>query len=168
MNWRGNIGSCDRRRNIGSCDRRSNIVVRDGRLASGRIDAHPHRGETRSDPSRDAGNPGFRSGDLSVRVYPGNRGIVRHPDDGVPNGVAGPIADHRSGARCLSDFERSTGGVERHDYLSLGCAAGAAAKEKKGKQQPEKRRRNCRAPFEEMWQESASRRKWNPLDGAAC
>ena len=72
------------------------------------------------------------------------------------------------GARCLSDFERSTGGVERHDYLSLGCAAGAAAKEKKGKQQPEKRRRNCRAPFEEMWQESASRRKWNPLDGAAC
>jgi hypothetical protein len=58
----------------------------------------------------------------------------------------------------LSDFERPTGGVERHDYLSLRYAARAAAQKKQGKQRQEILRRDCRAPLDEMSQESASRR----------
>ena len=112
--------------------------------------------------------PGAAAGIFPFASTRAIEGFVRQPDDGIPNSVAGCIAHQRSSRRRLSDFERSTGGVERDDYLSLGRAASAAAKERNGEQQPEKARRECRAPLDEMSQERASRRKWIPLKCAAC
>jgi hypothetical protein len=159
MRWRGHIVVRDRRRHLVVRDWRGHIVLFNGVLSSGQIDAHPGRGETRSDPSRDPGNAGSGSGDVSMRVHAGNRRIVRLPGDRVLKSVAGCIANVCSCGCRLSDFERSTGGVERHDRLSLRRAASATDEEQQSDLRPENPRRDYRAPLDEMSQESASRRR---------
>ena len=139
MHWRSNL----RHRCSTLVHWRGNIVVRAGNLPSRRKDAHPSQRETRSDPGRDARDAGRLGRDLSVRVYAGDRRIVGQPDHGIVDKIAGSIPNLRPRRRCLSHFERSSRGIERDDYLSLGGAASAAAEDRQGKQRPEKPRRDC-------------------------